>query len=428
MTECRLRITHSRKTVLAAQARKYLRNTAWLRQTVPHRRDARAATAWLRQTVPPVVPRGQWVNRLGRPRGRAAWFWVLLGVWLVGCRASEGKPDADSDDREAVIYCSVDSEFAEPILAEFEKRSGIKVHRQFDTEAGKTTGLVNKLLLEREAPRADVWWSGEIFGTLQLARAGILAPYRPATAEDIPERYRDACGLWTAFGLRGRVIAYDPTRTKAEELPKRWADMTDPKYKGRFALADPRFGTTRGHMATLLALWGEPAMREFYEGLRRNEYQRAAGNSHVVLMLTRGIVDFAATDTDDAFVAQERGDDVAMVAPDLDAPDGSRKTPGTVWIPCSAAMVRGAPHSEAAQALLDYLASAEIEEKLQASSSKNVPVRRELRAKLGPGAASDASDGSELRSFAVAPADVDYAAAAAALAESDRLVSEVLLK
>ncbi len=341
-----------------------------------------------------------------------AWGWALLTLLLGGCRAVYGERDAGG--KEVVLYCSVDGAFAEPILVEFERRSGIRVHRQFDTEAGKTTGLVNKLLLEREAPRADVWWSGEIFGTLQLARAGILAPYRPATAEDIPKRYRDADGLWTAFGLRGRVIAYDPKQTKAEELPRRWADLTDPKYKGRFAMADPRFGTTRGHMATLLALWGEAATREFYEGLRRNDYQRAAGNSHAVLMLTRGVVDFAATDTDDVIVAQGRGESVEIVMPDLDAPEGGRRLPGTLWIPCSVAMVKGAPHGEAGRALVDYLASAEIEEKLHASGSRNVPVRAELRERLGVAEAGGA--------------EMDYAAVAEVLEESDRLVSEVLLR
>ena len=338
----------------------------------------------------------------------------LIGLSLLlplsGC---DGDP-ADAPADTVVVYCSVDIGFAEPILDDFARETGIKVHRQFDTEAGKTTGLLNKLLAERRNPRADVWWSSEVFGTMQLAAEGVLDAYRPTTADDVPRQYRDPDGRWTAFGLRGRVLAYDPKRTRAEDLPRRWCDLVDPKYKGRVAMADPRFGTTRGHMATLLLLWGEPALTRFYEGLNENGFRRSDGNSHSVLMLVRGVVDFAATDTDDVIVAQQRGDSVAMVYPDLDAPGGKRPLAGTLWIPCSVALVKGAPHGAAARKLIDYLASARIEERLYASDSRNVPVRPGLRKTL------DASAPGE--------SDVDYAAAAMMLDRSDTLVTDVLLK
>jgi len=337
---------------------------------------------------------------------------VLIILPSLSSPARADPPDASS--QSVVIYCSVDTAFARPILDAFEKRTGIRVHKQFDTEAGKTTGLVNKLIAERTSPRADVWWSSEIFGTLQLAGRGILAPYKPKTAADIPAHYRDPAGLWTAFGLRGRVLAYDPKRTPPEDVPRRWADLADPKYKGRVAFADPRFGTTRGHAAALLSLWGEKPMVHFYEGLRRNGYRRTDGNSHSVLVLTRGLVSFAATDTDDVIVAQRRGDSIAMVYPDLDTPDGKRKIPGTLWIPCSVALVKGSRHPDAAQALIDTLVSAEIEKKLYASDSHNIPVRPGLR--------------KTLKAMASGEAKIDYAKVAEKLRTSDTLVTNVLLK
>ena len=343
-------------------------------------------------------------------------FVIALALFLLaGCNSAEDRADsAGAAVGDVVIYCSVDMGFAEPILDDFARETGIKVHRQFDTEAGKTTGLLHKLLAERQNPRADVWWSSEIFGTMQLAAEGVLDAYQPTTADDIPRQYRDPDGRWMAFGLRGRVLAYDPKRTAAEDVPRRWCDLADPKYKGRIAMADPRFGTTRGHMATLLSLWGEPAMTHFYEGLRANGFRRSDGNSHSVLLLVRGVVDFAATDTDDVIVAQQRGDSVAMVYPDLDAPGGKRKFPGTLWIPSSVALVKGAPHGAAARKLIDYLASARIEERLYASDSRSVPVRPALRKKLNASAPGESV--------------VDYAAAAALLDRSDALVTDVLLK
>lgn len=330
---------------------------------------------------------------------------------MMGCRDSSNNA---SVEKSVVVYCSVDVAFAEPILDTFEKQTGIKVHHIFDTEAGKTTGLVNRLLAEKERPRADVWWSSEIFGTLQLAGRGILTSYESPAGAEIPTSYRDPTGLWTAIGLRGRVIAYDPKRTSPDQLPRRWCDLSDPKYRGRFQMADPRFGTTRGHMAVLLSIWGQPAMESFYKSLRANECKLADGNAKAVLNLTRGLTEFVATDTDDVIVAQARGDSVDMIYPDLDAPGDGPRLPGTLWIPCSVGLVRGGPNTSEGKKLIDYFISGEVEEKLFASESHNVPVRPALREKL--------------KAAAVGEAKVNYIEAAGQLDLSDKLVRDMLLQ
>ena len=334
---------------------------------------------------------------------------VLLAT-VTGCN-----DDAPSSRLSSVvIYCSVDTAIAEPILAAFEKRSGIKVHAIFDTEAGKTTGLINRLTAERERPRADVWWSSEVFGTIQLAQRGVLAKYESAAAADIPSSFRDPDNRWIAVGLRGRVIAYDPARIKKEDLPRKWSDLADPKYRGRFQMADPRFGTTRGHMAVLLSLWGQPDMEKFFQALRANECKIADGNAKAVLNLTRGLADFVATDTDDVLLAQARGDAIEMIYPDLEAPGGNSKNSGALWIPCSVGLVKDAPNPEEGGKLIDYLISAEVEELLFASGSRNIPVRPKLREKLKAALPNQTS--------------VDYSAAAKLLDLSDKLVRDMLLQ
>lgn len=272
------------------------------------------------------------------------------------------------------IYCSADEAFARPILAEFTKQTGIEVRPLFDTEAGKTTGLVHRLLSERARPRADVWWSSEIFGTIQLAEAGVLAAYEPPSAADIPAAYRDPKHYWTAFGLRGRVIAYNPEKTPKDRVPKTWAELARPEYKGKVAIANPIFGTTRGHMATLMSLWGEEAFREYLMALRDNGVRIADGNSQAVMMVARGEVEFAATDTDDVIVAIGRGDKVKMAFPDLDGPDGKKRR-GTLWIPNSVAVVAGGMNADGARKLADYLVAEHVELKLWQSDSANIPVR-----------------------------------------------------
>jgi len=79
--------------------------------------------------------------------------------------------------RKVILYCSVDQVIAEPIIAEFERLTGIDVLPRFDTEASKTVGLVQRIRAEAASPIADVFWSNEIFHTIRLARESLLASY-----------------------------------------------------------------------------------------------------------------------------------------------------------------------------------------------------------------------------------------------------------
>jgi len=298
---------------------------------------------------------------------------VALGLLAIGFAFG-------CDDRQpqvqVVVYCSVDEPFARDVLARFEARTGIRVRALFDAEAGKTTGLVRKIQAERRKPRADVFWSSELFRTILLAREGLLARYRSAAAADIPERYKDPRGYWTAIGLRARVLAFDTRRLSREQVPRRWQDLAEARWAGKFALADPRFGTTAGHVAAMFALWGRAPAERFLRTLRGHDVMLAAGNAHAVRVLLAGQVAICATDTDDVWVAQRRGEPVDLVYPDMG--DG-----GTLLIPNAISILAGCQHPEQARRLVDFLVSADVERMLARSDSRNIPVRPWLREQLG---------------------------------------------
>jgi len=279
--------------------------------------------------------------------------------------------------RGPVLYCSIDEEFARTILARFESQTGIRPEVLFDSEAGKTTGLVIKIIDEQQSGRrrADVFWSSELFNTIALARRGLLEPYDPPTAADIPQRYRDTEHRWTALAVRGRVLAFDPKQVEAGQVPSRWDQLAGPGLANRTALANPLFGTTRGHVAAMFALWGPEKGRQFLNDLRTNGVLIVDGNSTAVRTLMDNRMAFAATDTDDVWVAQQRG--ASMDLRYLDMGDG-----GTLLVPCSVALIKGSDKQHVRK-LIDYLVSAEVERMLAESTSRNIPVRPRLREELG---------------------------------------------
>src|SRR2546426_64358 len=103
--------------------------------------------------------------------------WLLLAVLLTGCQGRE---------REGVIYTSVDQPFSEPILKDFERETGTVVRAVFDTEEAKSTGVVNRLLAEKNNPQADVYWANEPIRAEFLKLKGVATPYASPNAEGIP--------------------------------------------------------------------------------------------------------------------------------------------------------------------------------------------------------------------------------------------------
>jgi iron(III) transport system substrate-binding protein len=304
--------------------------------------------------------------------------------WLFGAQAGCERPAPDTaSSRPAaeqaarvVVYTSVDEVFAREILDEFSRRTGIAVEASFDSEAGKTTGFLNKLRREAQRPRCDVWWSGEVFGTIELAREGLFELYESPGAADIPPAWRDPNGRWTGLAARARVVAFNPRRFAAAGLPQTWEALTAHDWAGKSAVANPQFGTTRGHIAAMFAYWGGARGRAALQSLRSAGAKLADGNSHCVRLVTSGAVDLGWTDTDDVWVNQRRGAELELIYPRLD--EGLPP----VWVPCTVALVRSAPGGAAGRKLVDYLVSAEVEAALARSDSRNVPVREKLRAEL----------------------------------------------
>ncbi|MGD8451894.1 MAG: extracellular solute-binding protein [Phycisphaerae bacterium] len=330
---------------------------------------------------------------------------LLLVIALAGCRpASEGASAAKS----VVLYTSVDERFARETLEAFEKQTGIHVDLLTDSEAGKTTGLLRRLVREAERPRCDVWWSSEVFGTIELARQGVFTPYRSPAAADVPAAWKDPQDLWTGVAARARVLAFHRGKVRREELPGTWLELGEPAWAARLAIANPEFGTTRGHVAALLATHGSEAFDKFLQGLHDAGARIADGNAHAVRLVASGAADVCLTDTDDVWVAQGRSEPIDLVYPRLTA-DGP-----IMWIPCSVALVRGGPNAVGGRKLIDFLVSAAAERALAESESRNVPVRPALREELGMSGP--------------APEPVDFNAVADALPEAMRKAGDILLK
>lgn len=293
----------------------------------------------------------------------------LLCVFLVACCGCS-HPAAP---REVVVYVAVDRKDAEPILKQFERQTGIQVRAMYDAEAAKTTGLVTRLVAEAKRPRCDVFWNNEVVQTLLLAERGLLDSYRSPGAEGIPDRLRDPADRWTGIATRTRVIVYNTALVEPSDAPRTLQELGDVKWKGKVAVANPMFGTTRTHIAALYAGWGQRETQAWLRRLLENDVRIVDGNAMVKNLVARASPDASPilvglTDTDDVRSGQSDGEPIGFVYPD-------QASEGAFVIPTTVCLIKHSPNQDTARALIDFLVSRDVEAALTADGTGYAPVR-----------------------------------------------------
>jgi len=229
---------------------------------------------------------------------------------------------------------SQDQVYAEPVLSEFTRSTGIRVRVVYDSEAVKTVGLVNRLLREASNPQCDLFWNNEELHneelrTRQLARRGTL---RETNA-------------WVAIGSRSRRIVINTNLVPTTKAPSSLASLTNAEWRGKIALAYPLFGTTATHFLALRQHWGARPWESWCRALQANKPLLLEGNSMVVNFVGRGEAWIGLTDSDDIAAGQRSGLPVAALP----------LTVESLLIPNTVAVIRGSRHPDAADELRAFL-------------------------------------------------------------------------
>jgi iron(III) transport system substrate-binding protein len=302
-------------------------------------------------------------------------LWIACVYLFAGC----------SRQPHLVVYCAQDREFADQILEDFTRQTGLPVVPRYDSEANKAVGLFEDLVREARKPRCDVHWNNEILATIRLQRLGILEPYQSPAAAPFPKVFRASDHTWTAFAARARVLLLNTKLLRENGIaeadwPRSLLDLTQPRWQNQLAMSKPVAGTSATQAACLFQAWGKNRARDWYLKLKANGVRLTAGNKQVAEGVGQGQYWLGLTDTDDAVAEVEAGQPVRIVFPDSDAAPDSQM--GVLFIPNTVAIIKGCPQPEGARRLVDYLLSPEVETKLANSASKQIPLNPNVHAPL----------------------------------------------
>jgi iron(III) transport system substrate-binding protein len=145
-------------------------------------------------------------------------------------------------------------------------------------------------------------------------------------------------------------------------------------------MAKPQFGTSATQAACLFEVLGNEQARDYYRRLRDNGVHIVPSNKQVAEGVGQGQFALGVTDTDDAIGEVEAGRPVTIIFPDREPPAGTHL--GTLFIPTTLAIPRGAPNLDGARKLVDFLLSMEIEKRLAEAESHQIPLNPKVQAQL----------------------------------------------
>lgn len=154
-----------------------------------------------------------------------------LQLTLAALATSIALP-AFAQDKVLNLYSARHYQTDEVMYETFTKTTGIKINRVDADDAG----IVARLRAEGAASPADVVLLVDAARMAAADAQGLFQPIKSAKLDAaIPANLRaapTADGVtWTGFSTRARVIVYDPTRVKAEDVAT-YEQLADPKLKG----------------------------------------------------------------------------------------------------------------------------------------------------------------------------------------------------
>jgi iron(III) transport system substrate-binding protein len=176
---------------------------------------------------------------------------TLLGGPALATQVLAAAPPADPvtpalieaarKEGKVVFYISLELRTAEQVAKAFEaKYPGIRV----GVESTGSERLFQRVGQEYASNihAVDVINTSDAAHFIAWKRDGILAPYVPEhVAKFYPAEHRDPEGMFATFRTTLVIIAYNTNLVKAEEAPKSFADLLDPKWAGKIVKAHPGF-------------------------------------------------------------------------------------------------------------------------------------------------------------------------------------------
>ncbi|HTX71926.1 MAG TPA: ABC transporter substrate-binding protein [Rectinemataceae bacterium] len=295
---------------------------------------------------------------------------ALLVATLAVSTADAAAQQAPNASRSLVVYCPHPQDFVNPIVQEFEVETGIRVQ----VVAAGTGELLERVVAERNDPRGDVVWGGSR-ASLETYKA-YFAPYESRNRSAFIARYVEPGNYYTPFTAIPTVLMYNSNLVSPAEYPRSWADLLDPKWRGRIAFADPALSSSsfEALVNMLFAMGGgNPQAGWDYVGkfVANLGGTLLGGSTAVYKGVAEGFYAVGVTFEEAAVIYRRQGAPVGVSYP----------AEGTVVEPDGVAVIKGAKNPQNARLFVDFVTSKKVQMKIARDLN-----RRSCRVDVAPAA------------------------------------------
>ncbi len=295
-------------------------------------------------------------------------FFCLI-AFFSACTPRQDTTDylQEPDENQRLSICtSIPSAVYEPIVREFEARTGIWV----TVDTGGSLELLQKI-----SDAGDSSWDIILGGGLDSLEAhrGLFSSYRSPLLNAAAPSYLPEEDCLTPFSVVPLVLVYNPKLARIHP-PSGFDSLLDAAWKGRIAFADPAIsGTSYTVLASLLQILpGDDTelLRSFAANL---DGQLLSHSSDVIREVANGNCYIGMVGEDDALRAMDAGYDIAVVYP----------VEGTCAIADGAAILKDCAHEENARLFIDFLLSQDVQTYIETACLRRSVLDGSLRESLG---------------------------------------------
>ncbi len=296
-----------------------------------------------------------------------------LAALAALCTASASPALADG---EVNIYSYRQPYLIEPLLDAFTKETGITANIVYASK-----GLGERIKAEGDNSPADLLLSVDIGRVDGAKDLGITQPLdNPVINANIPAQYRDPEGNWFGLTTRARVIYASKDRVAQDSIT--YAELADPKWKGRICTRSGQHDYTIGLIASIIAHEGAEKTEEWLAAVKENLARKPTGNDRAqVKAIFAGECDIALGNT--YYMGKMLTEDKEPEQKDWAAsvrilfPDAADR--GTHVNISGMMLTRHAPNKENAIKLMEFLSSDEAQH-IYAEVNFEYPVKPDVPA------------------------------------------------
>jgi iron(III) transport system substrate-binding protein len=273
------------------------------------------------------------------------------------------QPEAPKLEEKIVIYSTHGEDLLELVATEFTKETGVAV--DYINLKGE---LSERVAAEKNNPQADVMFGGASNLFMDLQAQDAFEPYQTSWDASIDPLFKDADHYWYGTIQTPVVLFYNTELVKSEDLPKDWSDLADPKYANQLVFRNALSSSARVMYSALLQQFEQNATLDegwaFMKAMDQNTKQYFDSGSLMMQAIGRKEASISFSVLND-IMDNKINNNLPIEIVDLES--------GSPVITDGIAIIKNAPHPEAAKAFVEFAGSAKVQS-LLANAFNRMPT------------------------------------------------------